>query len=151
MAKRTASLSKTRVTASGSVGGLLVYQAKPGTTVTSQATVLPSARMRKFRVAMPQVGSTTELGLALANVSNQAARITVRYYTPSGQPAIPDIPLDMPPGTQYATFVGQLVPGAPLGLEGVLEISSTADLIAVGLLAIYDYQIYTTVPIIPLP
>ncbi len=136
-----------QVHADGAVGGLLVYQSLDRQTVISQATVLPSLRLRNFRMALPLLGQATEAALAIANPGSQTAQITLRYFNPSGQVGGSSVLLSIPPGGQMARFMGEIFPSLAIPQEGVVEVSSTAGLVPVGLLFINNYQLFTTVPV----
>jgi hypothetical protein len=140
-----------KVSATGTIGGMLVYQAMSGAAAISQATVLPSTRMKKFRMPMPQLGSDTIVGLALANVTDNPNRVTLGYYTPDGTLAVGTATVDLSPKSQQAKVIYQFISSIPTTQEGVLEVTSTEDLTAVGLLFVNNWAVFTSVPIVGIP
>ncbi len=140
-----------KVSATGPVGGMLVYQAMSGNSAISQATVLPSNRMKKFRMPMPQLGTDTIIGLALANVTDNINHVTLKYYKPDGTLAEGTATVDMAPRSQQAKVMFQFISSIPSTQEGVLEVTSTEDLASVGLLFINNWAVFASVPIVAVP
>jgi hypothetical protein len=137
-----------QVAATGILGGVLTYQWVDGEEVLSQASVAPSARMRGFTMAVPQMGGATESGLAIANVEDQPAQVTLRFWTTSGTLAA-DTSLTLKAGEQMATFVSQIFPALQDYQEGTVELVSDRNLVAVGL--VYAGTAFATLPVLPSP
>ncbi len=136
-----------RVTASQPIGGVLIYQWVDGSTLLAEASVLPSPRMRRFSLPIPQLNARSDTGLAVANTGDQEAVLTGRFFSSSGV-LLGETTLPLPPGKQVAQFTGQLFPAVPAAAEGSIEISSGRDVIVVGLL--YQGGIFTTLPVLNL-
>jgi hypothetical protein len=141
-----------QVLAAWPVSGIMVYQTVDDAQVLAEATVLPSVRNRKFSLITPQLGSPTDIGLALANPEDQSAVVTLKRYTSDGL-MIAETNLVLGSGEQSAKFVSQFFPSNIARLEGRIEISSTHNIAGVGLIFQTNSQgfLFTTLPIVALP
>jgi hypothetical protein len=141
-----------QVFASRPVSGILVYQTVDSAQVLAEATVLPSVRNRKFTFITPQLGSPTDTGLALANPDDQSTVITLKRFTTDGL-MIAETSLVLGAGEQSAKFISQFFPTSFPQLEGRVEISSTRNIVGIGLVFQTNSQgfLFTTVPLVPLP
>jgi hypothetical protein len=137
-----------RVTADAAIGGMLVYQLVGDGTLISEASVLPSTRLKHFSLPATQLGFFSDTGLAIANVDTERADISLSYIATDGR-VLEQAILRREPGEQVARFVGQFFTGITAGAEGSIEVVSNKELIAVGLL--FHGAIFTTLPILPLP
>ena len=141
-----------QVFAAQPISGILVYQTVDAGQVLAEATVLPSVRNRKFSLITPQLGSPTDIGLALANPEDQSAVVTLKRYTSDGL-MIAETNLVLGSGEQSAKFVSQFFPSNIAQLEGRIEISSMHNIVGVGLIFQTNSQgfLFTTLPIVALP
>jgi hypothetical protein len=140
-----------QVSASSAVGGALVYQLLDAQELVSQASVLPSAASRRFNILVPQLGGQTLTGLAIANAGQTEASITLQFVGMNGsQIASGTVPL--PPGQQLSQFINQYLPGVSASASGVLEVSSSGNIAAVGLVYVIGSTAELfTIPLIPVP
>jgi hypothetical protein len=140
-----------QVIASSAVGGALVYQLLDAQELVSQASVLPSAASRRFNILVPQLGGQTLTGLALVNMEQTEAIITLQFVGMDGsQIASGTVPL--PPGQQLSQFISQYLPGVSASAAGVLEINSSRNIAAVGLVyVIGNTAEFFTIPLISVP
>lgn len=140
-----------RTLSNGKLSGLLIYQYLFGTEVISQATVLPADRMKRFRVVLPYLNAATDIGLAIANPLTQPVSIGIRYFSSDGIPGA-GTSFTLAPGHQVARFIPQYLPTVPPVTDiGTVEFDADGEIIAVGLLFVNNYAVFTTVPIIPFP
>ncbi|MCG6534869.1 MAG: hypothetical protein L7F78_09295 [Syntrophales bacterium LBB04] len=139
------------------VTGLLVYQYSEAGKVISEATVYPAFRLEKMVVAAPQFGLYNDTGIAMANPNGTPLRVSMQLLQLDGSLATPlPVAFTLNPGEQKAQFLSEYFKGVSTIPEGVVEITSTQGILAVGLL--YRFQtpiqgnnIFTTIPVLPVP
>jgi hypothetical protein len=137
-----------RVTADAPIGGLLVYQYTEGGVLVSEASVPPSTRLKHFSIPVTQLGSQSDTGLAIANVDNDRADIILRFVSTDGR-VLEQAIIRRETGEQIARFASQFFTAVQPGIEGSIEVLSTKEVIAEGL--IFHGSIFTTLPVLPLP
>jgi hypothetical protein len=147
---RTVQVGWCRVTAEGNLGGMLIYQLMNGNNVDSQATVLPSLRLRKFRIPLTYLRERTDVGLAIANPMNRPTQIAMQYFSLDGSSSIAGAPFLLDSMNHVARFFGEFLQNLPDNAQGVVEVLSDGDVIAVGL-AFIKNSVFTTIPVIPVP
>lgn len=140
-----------RVTAEGELGGLLVYQMLGGGRVASQATVLPSTRLRKFRLPLAYLKERTDIGLAIVNPLGAPTEVVMQYFDMDGAAAAATATGTLNPMHHLARFFWQFIATLPENPGGVVEVSSDSEIIGVGLAFINNYSEFTTIPVIPVP
>jgi hypothetical protein len=141
-----------RIEAEGPIGGVLVYQAANGAVLQSQASVLPAVPARKFSIGVSQLGMPTDIGLAIVASDNQAAQLSLRFISPSGQ-TIAQGSMNLAANQQVAQFMDQfpLSPAITNRTEGTLEVTASQNVTAVGLLFQDNYRVFSTAPVLLLP
>ena len=144
-----------QVFSSWPISGLVIYQTVEGGKVISEATVYPSPRWKKTAVVAPQLGTNSDIGIAIANPWEYPVTGSMRLINSAGV-VITTSNFSLGAGQQSAKFISQYFQGLTSIPEGVVEISSSQSLVAVGLLfqfqsAIQGNNVFTTIPILPLP
>jgi hypothetical protein len=125
-----------QVTATGAIGGAMVYQATIGGTLVSQATVGPSPLLKKFIVPVMQLSGATLTALALTNVDTTNNDVTIEFYgpAPGGLAIASQTIMGMLPNQQLANFVSgtptAFFTSPPVPSTGTLKITSTKNLAA---------------------
>ena len=137
------------------ITGMAVYQYIEGGKILSEATVFPSPRIQKFVLMTPILGSASDTGLAIANPSDKSATLIMRLFNANGV-QLTTSQLTLGPSEQRAQFCSQYFPGLAAYPEGMVEILSSTGIISVGLVyqsqfLVSGHDVFTTVPIIPIP
>jgi len=68
-----------------------------------------------------------------------------------GSSSAAGVPFTLNSLNQVARFASQFLPGLPDNAQGVVEVVSDADIVAVGLAFINNYAVFTTIPVVPVP
>jgi hypothetical protein len=138
-----------RVTTNRFMGGSLMYQYFRGAELISEASVLPSEKMQRFVMAVPELGGLAATAIAIANPENQAASFTIRFYAANGNLA-GGVQRQLGPREQAALFASQIFPLQSPNAYGLLDIETPgAGIVAVGLHFAGD--LFSTLPVTPLP
>ncbi len=73
-----------QVFSSWPISGLVIYQTVEGGKVISEATVYPSPRWKKTVVVAPQLGTNSDIGIAVANPWEYPVTFTMRLINSAG-------------------------------------------------------------------
>jgi hypothetical protein len=128
-----------QVTASGPIGGAMVYQATFGGFLVSQAAVGPSPLLRKFIVPVMQLSGATLTALALTNVDTADADVTIEFYgpAPAGLAIASQTIMGLLPNQQLANFISgtpyAFFTSPPVPPTGTVKVTSNRNLAAVAL------------------
>jgi hypothetical protein len=146
--------------------GIAVFSFRSGTTTISEAGVPAVAPGTAFRVYaetltvppmttpfgdIPQTIGSIQTGLAVSNLTDATATVTLELTTLNGESAVPVGTLTLPPNGQNSIFLNQISEfGAlPNPFKGVLRLSSSASISVVALRARYNERndfLITTLP-----
>lgn len=133
----------------------VLFSFKPASVTVSEAAAMGNTgtAFRVFAESSWVFGTPNSIqtGVAVANTSSLPATVTFDLTRSDGAPAgLAPVSLDLPPSGQTAKFLGQIFPRLPETFQGVLRISSNANLSVVGLRGRYnersDFLITTTPP-----
>ena len=117
--------------------GLVVFSYAPAGKTLSEAGVPALSKGSAFRVYVetsgtPEQAGSVRSGLAIANAAVTANTVTLEVTNPDGSLAAAPVTLTLPPSGQVARFLDEFFP-LPDNFSGVLRVTSTAEVVIVGL------------------
>jgi sugar lactone lactonase YvrE len=128
-----------------------VFSYNPGSVLVSESGIPSSVSTTHARVYVDRSGGHN-VGLAIANVGNTEANITINSYQTDGVSGVGTSkgPLTLAAYGHDAEFADQLIEGLPTGYRGVLDINSTTPFAALTVRSLNNERgdfLMTTFPI----
>jgi glucuronoarabinoxylan endo-1,4-beta-xylanase len=128
-----------------------VFRFNPGNILISESGIPSSVSVTHAR-AYVDLSGNHNMGLAIANISNTTATITIKAFQADGTALVGANQgfLDLAAGGHDARFADQFISNLPAGFTGVLDIFSTVPISALTLHSLvnerYDF-LMTTFPV----